>query len=179
MAGESPTAPSWEELKRRVERLQQENRRLESRGRLAGWLQAVLVLGIIGRLVVWPPETLTVETMTAGRVNASRFDTDRVYLRSEDLLVTREASGTWASLGSDVPRLWLRTNDHGELSLDTIGAPRLALHAVNSFKRSEPTRSRSDPDAGRPQIELSVAGQNGSPRIVLRDVQGRLIWQAP
>jgi hypothetical protein len=182
----------WEAMRRRVEHLEMENYELKRRGLLAFGVLAVLVLGLIWWLA-WPGKTLVAHWVRADVLQPSRV----ANFRGGVALDLRDEHGDqadhlalWDNPDSDssiqvgfiyptgylppprgshspgIPRLSLSMPTDGAVLATVWGGPELALYADSDMM-------------GRPQIELSLYGSDGSPQIVLRDKSGQEIWRAP
>ena len=161
----------WREVSRRVDRLDQANRELKRRTLIAAGLNTVLLLGLVGWLA-WPGKSFITRTLTVRTVDAESIVTPHAALRHDGLLILSDQDPSSVHLSAtnpDAPSLTLQHDERGRIVASVGGAPFIGLYADGR-----------NVDAGsEPQIELALDERNGSPRIVLRDVSGRVVWQAP
>jgi hypothetical protein len=154
-----------------VRQLAQQNRELRRRGALAVALNTTLLVGLLCWLV-WPGKTLTAERVYADQAVADSFGTFATRMRSDGSLVLRESDGAAIRLSvadPDAATFSLERGEYGQIVASVGNAPFIGLYADAS----------TDPGSHQPQIELSLAGEDRSPRIVLRDLNGQVIWHAP
>jgi hypothetical protein len=161
----------WSDVHVRVEQLEAETGRLLFRAALAGCLNGLVLIGILCWLT-WPDKELAAGKLVANTVIADSFTTRNATLRQDGLLVVDDADTGAVSLSiasSDGPTLSLEREKYGRIVASVGDAPIVGLYGGSSM----------DPARDRPQIELSVNAEDHSPRIVLRDVHGQVIWHAP
>ena len=164
-------ARRWQELNDRVRQLAKQNRELKRRGALAVALNTTVLVGLLCWLV-WPGKTLTAERVYADQAVADNFGTFATQMRSDGSLVLRDSDGAALRLSvadPDAATFSVERGGYGQVVARVDNAPFVGLYANAS----------ADPGSHQPQIELSLADEDGSPRIVLRDVNGQVIWHAP
>lgn len=161
----------WQDVNARVNQLEEANRELKRRTVVAAGLNG-LVLLILACWLVWPGKGLTTRMLTARTIDADSIVTPYAALRPDGLLLlssTDPSSIRLSTADPDAPTLSLQHDEGGRIVASVGDAPFIGLYAD----------SRSDESTGPPQIELSVDAADRSPRIVLRDVDGRVIWHVP
>jgi hypothetical protein len=93
-------------------------------------------------------------------------------LSSNELVLANDSDTSRVRLGTSAPHvaaLTLQNDPNGQIVMSVGDAPFIGLYAASS----------AVPGRGEPQIELSPAAEDRSLRIVLRDVNGQVIWHAP
>ena len=164
---------SWPVLRERVTRLERERHALQSWTRIATALNLLILAGIFYWLI-WPEKELTVATVAAERVSADRLlaedDWQHTFVDEKGAVHVKSAFVVLGFITHGAPRLRIDSGVRGEISAEVLGVPRLALYAEGASKL---------PRRQGPQIELLVVGEDWRPQIVLRDIRGQVVWQAP
>ena len=160
----------WRQVRARLDRLEEEHGRLRHRGLLALRLNIVLIIAIAFWLAM-PGKALTAERVTAQQVGSINFWSDESGLNRELVRITGRRSQSWLLLGHSgaaMPLLNILA-DRGRIDAQILGAPSLRLSTRGAL--AEVSRHT-------PPIELTLM-PDGSPRIVLHDASGQVVWQAP
>lgn len=161
----------WHEASERVTRLEEESRELKRRTLVAAGLNALLLLSLACWLA-WPGKDLMTKRLTAQVVDADSIVTAHAALRPDGLLLVGSEDPSSIRLSTanpDAPSIVVQHDRAGQIVASVGDAPFIGLYSASG---------NSDP--GRPaQIELSVDPHDQSPHIVLRDVGGQVVWQAP
>ena len=159
------------DLTQRVARLEEESRALKRRSILGLGLGGLLLVSTLGWLD-WPGKTLTVDRVRADSVFADSVETPGATLHSGEVVLVNEAGTSRVRLGTSatgVAALTMQNDPNGQIVVRVGDAPFIGLYGASS----------GDPGRDEPQIELSLKTEGRSPRIVLRDVNGQVIWHAP
>jgi hypothetical protein len=168
----SPDLQHWRDVSVRMDRLEVANGDLKRRTLIAVGLNALVLLSLACWLV-WPGKSLTTRKLTAHVVDADEILTPHAALRPDGLTLVsnREPSSIHLSTADpDAPTLSIQNDERGRFVASVADAPFIGLYAGSRD---------GGPGGGPPQIELSLAPEDRSPRIVLRDVHGTVIWHAP
>lgn len=162
----------WRDMSQRVVELEAASRELRRRVLVGIGINACLLLAVLTWLVL-PNRTLTVGTLSADEVVADLFATRSVTMDTDGLAIVNSAGTARLSLSlpeSDVPTLAVENDGHGRVVLGVRDTPFFEMYADTST---------SEPGGSQPRIEMSLVGEEKLPRIVLRDANDRVIWQAP
>jgi hypothetical protein len=166
------TEAAWS-VRDRVARLEQERHALESWTRLITAINLLILAGIFYWLI-WPEKELTRSSVAAERVSAqmllAKDEWQHTFVDEDSAVHVKSSFVVLGFLTHGAPRLWIESSARGELSADVYGIPRLALYAEDPMKL---------PRREGPQIELLVVGKDWQPQIILRDLRGQVVWQAP
>jgi hypothetical protein len=161
----------WREMSVRVTRLEDEGRDLKRRTLVAAGLNALLLLGLACWLA-WPGKGLMTKRLTAQVVDADSIVTGHAALRPDGLLLVGSQEPSLIRLSTadpDAPAIVVQHDRGGQIVASVGDAPFIGLYGAGG-----------NGDQGRQaQIELSVDPRDRSPHIVLRDVSGQVVWQAP
>ena len=162
----------WQQVRARVARLEEAHGRMRSRGLLALRVNVLIVVAIACWLA-WAGKSLTAESVSAGRVGAGTYWSARSSLDDERLRVSARRDESWIVVGyaSDphVPELRLTRYPYSQIDAMILGSP---------FVRLSGRSGGLGTNRRGPTIEMRFAA-DWSPQIVLRDVFGETVWQAP
>jgi len=164
-------ARRWRDVNDRVNRLEAANDQLKRRTLVAAGLNGLLLIGLACWLA-WPGKTLTSKLLTAREISAESIVTPYAALGPDELLLLSSFDPSSIRLSTADPQhpsVTLQHDEHGRIVARLGDGPFLGLYAGG--------RS-ADPDRP-PQIELSIDANDSAPKIVMRDVNGRVIWHAP
>ena len=162
----------WRDMSQRVVELEAASRVLRRRVLFGIGLSTCLLRAVLASLVL-PNRTLTVGTLRADDVVADRFATRSAAMDTDGLVIVNSAGTARLSLRlpeSDDPTLAAENDGHGRIVMGVRDAPFFEMYAATST---------SKPEGGQPRIEMSLVGAEELPRIMLRDANTRVIWQAP
>jgi hypothetical protein len=163
--------PTWETVRQRVDRLEAANARLRRRSWLALRLNVVIIVGIVCWLA-WPGKPLTAQSVRVTQVGADRFWSGDTSLSEDQVWVRGPRNYALMKLGyldGRDPRLFVENGGHGHIEAHLFGKPFLGLYGLSEGEKA---------DRQGPQIELSFCPDR-SPHIMLRDVTGTVVWEAP
>jgi hypothetical protein len=164
-------AQRWRDVSERVTRLEEEGRELKLRTLVAAGLNVLLLLGLACWLA-WPGKGLMTKRLTAQVVDAESIVTAHAALRPDGLLLVsgRDPSSIRLSTADpDAPSIVVQHDRAGQIVASVGDAPFIGLYSAGG----------SDDLGRQAQIELSVDPRDQSPRIVLRDLDGQVLWHAP
>jgi hypothetical protein len=164
-------AQRWREMGERVTRLEAEGRELKRRTLVAAGLNALLLLSLACWLA-WPGKSLMTKRLTAQVVDAESIVTAHAALRPDGLVLmgSQEPSSIRLSTADpDAPALVMQHDRAGQIVASVGDAPFIGLYGP----------ADNGDQSRQPRIELSVDPRDQSPHIVLRDVSGQVVWQAP
>jgi hypothetical protein len=158
-------------MSRRVDQLDRANWEMKRRTLLAAGLNVVLLLALVGWLA-WPGKGMISRTLTVSTLDAESIVTPHAALREDGLLILSDQEPSSVHLSAanpDAPSLTLQHDENGRIVASVGNAPFIGLYADG----------RSTDSGSGPQIEMALDDRDASPRIVLRDVRGQVIWHAP
>jgi len=162
----------WRHMSQRLVELEGDSRALRKRLLLGISFNACLLLAVLVWLVL-PNRTLTAREVRADTVFADRFTTAGTTMQRDSLVIVNTTDTARMSLSmpeSDTPTLSVQHDGYGQIVASVGDAPFFGMYAG---------RTGGDPGSSQPQIELSLVGEDKSPQIVLRDVNGQVVWHAP